>query len=196
MYVIWGILLSILLMLSFVFSVEANEIEEKIILDAIIDVKVFKEDSFHLLSQDEILKFAYESGSEYNLGETLRAITFLETKMANHGRVRDGGIARGITQIQIPTAKFILKRLMKIKQQFSDVEIKMLLTYNDKMCIILSKYYLVYLMDRFKNHESNWSHGLLSYNVGPGGVSNTGLSFDPNNYVKRAKIFIKQQRKG
>ena len=159
----------------------ANETEDNLVLRAIIDVKVFNEFSFNVLEPDEILEFAYESGKEYNLGETLRAITYLESGMGRTGRVGDRGVARGITQIQIPTAKFILKKLMKIKQTFSDQEIKKLLTYNDKVCIILSKEYLVYLMDKFKNRDANWSHGLLSYNIGP-------------NYVKKAKKFIIKQR--
>ncbi len=192
------VLLSIIVFSAVFFmntaTANANEIEEKIMLNAFIDVKVHKVDSFDIMQPDEILNFAYESGKEYNLGETLRAITYLESGMGNTGRVGDDGVARGITQIQIPTAKFILKKLMGYEYEFSDVEVAMLLTYNDKVSIILSKHYLVYLMAKFKNHEANWSHGLLSYNVGPTGVKNKGLSFDPNNYVKKAKRFIISQR--
>ncbi len=185
---------SLLIVLLLATSVFANDLEDKVILNAMIDVKVHKVDSFDIMQPNEILNFAYEEGKEYNLGETLRAITFLESKMGGDGRVGDSGIARGITQIQIPTAKFILKNLMGYKQNFSDIEIEMLITYNDKVSIILSKYYLIYLMKTFKNHEANWSHGVLSYNVGPKGVRTKGLTHDPNNYVKKAKRFIIEQR--
>ena len=190
------LLLTVLLFSAafFVNCAAANELEEKIILNAMIDVKVHKIDSFNLMLPQEILEFAYNSGKENDLGETLRAITYLESGMGRSGRVGDNGKARGITQIQIPTAKFILNKLMGYKQKFSDTEIKMLLTYNDKVCIILSKHYLIYLMNKFKNHDANWSHGLLSYNVGPSGVYNNGLKRDPNNYVKKAKRFIIKQR--
>ena len=180
--------------LFFMNTAYANDAEDIIMFDAIIDVKVFKTDSFNLMQPDEILAFAYESGKEVNFGETLRAITYLETKMGQDNRIGDRGVARGITQIQIPTARFILKKLMKYNTTFSDAEIAMLITYNDKVSIIMSKHYLIYLMDKFKNHEANWSHGLLSYNVGPTGVRNKGLQHDPNNYVKKAKRFIINQR--
>lgn len=168
--------------------------DAKILYDAMIDVRVFDSYSVLELEQDEMMYFAYNNGKKYNLGETLRAIVFLESGFGKTGRIGDNGIARGVTQIQIPTAKFILAKIMNIDFKFTDNQIKKLLTYNDKLSIILSKYYLVYLMDKFKNHESNWSKGLLSYNVGPSGVRKKGLNFDPNGYLKKAKKFIKRQR--
>jgi len=130
----------------FTHQANASSLEDKIIYDAMIDVRVFNQFSINTLKPDEMMDFAYKTGKEENLGETLRAIVFLESNFGKIGRIGDDGVARGVTQIQIPTAHFILKKLMNIKYRFSDNQIKKLITYNDKVAIIMSKYYLVYLM--------------------------------------------------
>jgi hypothetical protein len=170
-------------------------VEEEIVMSAIHDVKIKKKQSIHIMSVEEIKEFAFITGEQVELGETMRAITFLETRFGEAGRIGDKGKARGVTQIQISTARFILKELMDINLKFTDLEIKWLLTKNDRLCIIMSKNYLVYLMDKFRNEPGNWSHGVLSYNVGPTGVSKFGIDYDPNNYVDKAKRFIKKERK-
>jgi hypothetical protein len=175
--------------------VQAEVSEEKIIYDAMIDVRVLDRYSIQELNPDSMMDFAFEVGKSDNLGESLRAIVFLESGFGRAGRIGDHGISRGVTQIQIPTAKFILNKLMNVKYNFSDKEIIKLLTYNDKMSIILSKYYLIYLMDKFKNHTAGWSKGLLSYNVGPSAVREMGLQKDPNDYLNKAKRFIIRKRK-
>jgi hypothetical protein len=175
--------------------------EELIMMNAIIEVKVDKVESVYMMEPAEMKDFAYEVGKEVNLGETLRALPFLESSFGKSrfgelgGRIGDNGESRGVTQIQIKTAKYILGKLMPYPNiKFSDEEIKMLLTKNDRVCIIMSKYYLVYLMDKFADKEANWSRGLLSYNTGPKMVYRHGTNWDPNNYVAKAKKFIKRER--
>jgi len=185
----------ILLLLFATPAFGSNLLEDRILSTAIADVKIYGRASINTLKTEDMGDFAYLVGKEFNLGETLRAVVYLESKFGTSGRVGDHGKARGVTQIQIPTAKFILKELLKVETRFSDNEIKLLLTYNDKVCIILSKHYLRYLMDRFKNHKANWSHAVLSYNRGPTIVTSHGLNHDPNDYVKKAKQFIAQERK-
>jgi hypothetical protein len=189
MKLFYVILVSLILLGSPVFASE-NEVVDK----AMIEVLVFKRESIEILTPYQIKVYAYQIGAKVNLGETLRAITFLETSFGQAGRVGDNEVARGVTQIQIPTAKFILKNLMGFKRTFSDEEIRMLLTKNDKLCIIMSKHYLVYLMDKFRNEDGPWSTGLLSYNIGPGNASKYGTEFDPNGYLTKAKKFINKER--
>ena len=172
----------------------ADKAEDRVIDNAMIDVLIHKKESVQLLNPYQIKVYAYQIGAKVDLGETLRAITFLESRFGQAGRVGDNNVARGITQIQRPTAKFILNRLMGFTHKFSDNEIDKLLTSNDKLCIIMSKCYLVYLMDKFKNKPANWSTGLLSYNVGPGNATKHGTDYDPNNYLHKAKKFINQER--
>jgi len=169
--------------------------EDEIIQKAIIKVKVDKKESVYLMSPDEIYDYSYECGRSDDLGETLRAIVYLESRFGEGGRIGDHGVARGITQVQIPTAKFILKRLMGFEHtKFTTKEIKMLLTKNDRLCMIMSKIYLVYLMDQFQHKPSHWSHGLLSYNVGIGNVQKHGVVHDPNGYLDKARRFIQKTR--
>jgi len=183
------IILSMLGLTVLSAPVYANESE--VIDKAMRDVLVHKKDSIELLSPYQIKVYAYKIGAPVNLGETLRAITFLESRCGAAGRIGDNGVARGITQIQIPTAKFIFSKLMGFERKFSNKEIKMLITKNDKLNIIMSKNYLVYLMKMFKN---KWSHGLLSYNIGPGNTLKHGTTFDPNNYLAKATHFINKSR--
>ncbi len=169
--------------------------ENYYISKSIIDVIVYNRFNNNIMNKDEMKKFAYQIGSEYNISETINAIIFLETNFGKRGRIGDNGIALGITQIQIPTARFILRKIMNINCYFSDNELKMLLTKNDKLCIIMTKHYLLYLKKKFKNKKLNWSHSLLSYNVGPTKVLHHGLKRDPNKYLKKALQFIKKERK-
>lgn len=169
--------------------------EEEIMMQAIIDVKVHKKESVYLMEPEEMKDYAYEVGEPVNLGESLRAIIFIESKFGTFGRIGDKGVARGVGQIQRPTAKYILNKLMGYPNiEFSDKDIDNLLTKNDRVSIIMSKHYLVYLMDKFKDAEANWSKGLLSYNTGPGTVRKHGTKHDPNRYLKQAKTFIKRER--
>ena len=66
----------------------------KIIYDALIDVKVLNQYSINKLEPEEMLEYAYRVGKDENLGETLRAIVFLETKAGLSGRIGDNGLAR------------------------------------------------------------------------------------------------------
>jgi hypothetical protein len=183
------ILVSLVLMGSPVFASEDYVVDK-----AMTEVLVFKRDSIEILNPYQIKVYAYQIGATVNLGETLRAITYLESHFGQTGRIGDKGIARGITQIQIPTAKFILNKLMGFDHKFTDKEIKMLLTSNDKLCIIMSKNYLVYLMNKFKHDEESWQTGLLSYNIGPGNAKRHGTAYDPNGYLTKAKKFINKER--
>jgi hypothetical protein len=175
-------------------SVANANIEYEIIEREIIKVKVHNEESIFKMTPQMIKIYSYKLGEPENLGETLRAITYLESSFGKTGRVGDSGVARGITQIQIPTAKYILNNIMGFKNKFSDSDIKKLITNNDKISIILSKHYLVYLMKKFKDHDDAWAKGLLSYNTGVRTVLTKGLSHDPNRYLAKAKQFIIQER--
>lgn len=169
--------------------------EAEIMMQAIIDVKVHKKESVYLMEPEEMKEYASEVGATVNLGESLPAILYIESKFGTYGRVGDSGVARGVAQIQRPTARYILNKLMGYPNiEFSDDDIDKLLTKNDRVSIIMSKHYLVYLMDKFKDQEANWSRGLLSYNTGPGNVKKHGTSWDPNKYLKQAKTFIKRER--
>lgn len=185
-----------MVMLPAVASAALTTGERLIIQEAILDVKHHQVVSYNILKPKALAEFAFQTGKPDNIGETLRAFTFLESTFGQTSRVGDHGDSRGCTQISISkTARFILDKLLNIKTKWTDQELEGLYTYNDKVSIIMSKEYLLYLMNKFKYKPANWSHAVLGYNRGPNAVNKDGLTIDPNNYVAKAKKFIKENRK-
>ncbi len=168
--------------------------QSRLLTNTINEVRYYKTPSRYIMPPETMADFAYMTGSPDNLGETLRAIVYLETTFGRTGRIGDNGDSLGCTQIKVETARYILEDILSLEEELTDVEVSRLYMYNDKLAIILSKEYLLYLMDRFKHKTANWSHSVLGYNRGPAAVSKDGLTRDPNNYVTKAKKFILDRR--
>lgn len=145
--------------------------------------------------QSRNLKIAKEIGKEYGWPETAQVIIMQETLAGHLTKYGDrkaafGKKSYGIAQMQLNTAKFIIKKHFGHKVFSCDEEIITTLVTNDKFAIHLAMWYFKYLMNMF---DGNWKKAILAYNVGPGNVQKYGFKHDPNKYLKKCIWRLKNE---
>ena len=138
--------------------------------------------------QKHNLALAKEIGQEYGWPETAQTIIMQETLAGHLTKYGDqdaafGRKSYGLAQMQLDTAKFIIKRHFGHPVFSCDEEIIVTLVTNDRFAIHLAMWYFEYLLDMF---NGNWKKALLAYNVGPGNVLRKGFSHDPNDYLAKS----------
>jgi hypothetical protein len=170
--------------LSTVCSVHAGERE--FVYRSILKVKQHRTYVYDQMGKNEMIYYGKRIGRADDLGNTLAALPGVESSYGKH-RIGDHGKAYGITQMHAPTARYIINNLMDIPVNLTDREIRLLLTYNDKAAMILSKYYMNYLIHNFNKKKRPWRHAVLAYNFGITNVKKYGLSKDPMNYLGKIK---------
>jgi len=147
----------------------------------------------------DLMSMANHYGKIIGFPETMQAILLQETQ---GGRVRTDKrqeqyewASFGVMQIQPETAKYILECLLH-KENVPDVPtLKMMLKTNDSFTIHLSTVYFKYLYDKYLdrgNHSGTaWRMALLAYNIGPGKLTEQGITYDPNKYLDGIRAQIK-----
>lgn len=135
-----------------------------------------------------VLDVARVEGEAIGWPETIQGIGYVESKL---GRYIYGPPAKtledryfGPYQIKISTVKYILERIQKVPNTYTDEQIMVKLLVDYIWSTQLATDYFGYLMHKFRNYPEPWKHAVLAYNRGPGTVMRRGLSHDPYGYVK------------
>lgn len=148
--------------------------------------------------QARLLKIAYEEGKKIGYPETIQAILWQETKAGSYGKI-DGIIigdskssrkSYGVLQVQLRTAREVLKKYPHLGTFGTDAELLYRLLKDDRFNIRIGAHYFKNLIERFGENPSGWNRAVLAYNVGPSNVLKCGLSFDPNAYLPSVKNHI------
>lgn len=147
--------------------------------------------------QTELLNLAYEEGKVLPHPELLQVIMMNETVAGKWGRHGDKKFKNwksqcyGVMQIQFYTAKMVVENWTDYNF-IDDEALRRRLQFDDLFNIKIAVLYIQYLL---KFNKGDYFRTVLSYNVGPGNVQKHDLTFDPNKYVKKAKLQITRMMK-
>lgn len=133
------------------------------------------------IQKDNIVK-SYNISKQFGYQHIIPVLCGIESSFGMY-KTGDDGKSLGITQIQISTASWLLK---KYKITMSEKNLKYLLLNDDEFCIILSCQYLQWLTKQLKGDKQKI---ILAYNRGLTSVKNDGLKVDPNNYLTKFKKY-------
>jgi hypothetical protein len=143
--------------------------------------------SAYTKEQVKNLKLAYIIGKKVGHPEVTQAIILQETLAGKLSRYGDrhlpwGKKSYGVSQIQLDTAKDIIKMHFNHQVFTTDEDIIHALVTNDEFAIHMAAWYFEYLMDFF---QGDWKKAVLAYNVGLKNVLKHGLNHDPNKYLNK-----------
>lgn len=141
-------------------------------------------------SQYKIVKYGVEEGRKISKQAKydVPAIIHQESLSGKLGRKGDGGKALGVCQMQ-PAARRIAAEVLYGKNHgMSDKMLEYKLKTDDRFAVKMGAAYYKYLLKTFKGDRDK---AILAYNVGPYRVMEYGLSFDPNDYLRKVKRHAK-----
>lgn len=141
--------------------------------------------------QKYILSTAYEEGKSIGYPETVAGIIWHESG-GGKKKCNLADPSFGVGHMKVGTARDIMKRDLGM-EGFKDAEIVNILLNNDEFAILLTCLYVKRSIQLFKRTPGKyWSKAVLSYNCGVKGVLVNGLDNDPNEYVRKVNLAIKE----
>jgi hypothetical protein len=140
--------------------------------------------------QYKIVVYGAEEGKKINVQSKydIPAIIHQETKSGKLGRWGDGGDSLGVGQMQKEARRIAARMLYGKDHGMSDQMLAYKIKTDDRFAVKMTAAYYKYLLDMF---HGNRDMAILAYNVGPYRVKEYGLSFDPNNYLRKVKRYAK-----
>jgi soluble lytic murein transglycosylase len=131
--------------------------------------------------QNYLLSIAGKYGAMFGYPKTVKGVLMQETLAGKLGRIGDDGRSFGVMQVQLATAKFMIKKKL-FNFYGTDKQLAQALRYDDDFNIMVGSRYIKYLIGYY---HGDIKKAVLAYNVGPGNVNKHGLKFDPNHYRRR-----------
>ena len=120
-------------------------------------------------NQQLILQKAYNAGTLVGWPLTMEAIVWQESSLGKY-RIGDDGKSLGLANVQVQTARIIIKQNSWLPQYTTNYSIARALLHNDEINLLIASIYFRNCYNQFKN----WPQALICYNGGPQTATNWG----------------------
>ena len=141
-------------------------------------------------NQQLILQKAYNAGTLVGWPLTMEAIVFQESSLGKY-RIGDDGKSLGLANVQVQTARIIIKQNPWLPQYTTNYSIARALLHNDEINLLIASIYFRNCYNQFKN----WERATICYNAGPtmaASIPDSKLGTFP--YVEALRRRIKEIR--